>query len=111
MNGKNAFVRSDAETPLQFLYQPANCRFFYTPEMVHGPELVWKRTVDATWTDPVMFCVEGSRVVTNESALPDDPVFRQIGETEKNGAGGLVAMNRVVFSVFVAVLVVLAGLL
>jgi hypothetical protein len=110
VNGKNAFARSDAETPLQFLWQPANCRFFYTAEMVRGPEAVWRRTVDATWTDPGRFCVEGSRVVGNESALPDDPVFRLVGEKESGGSGGLVALRGVGWSVGVAVVVVLVGL-
>lgn len=62
VNGKNAFSMTDAETPLQFLYQPANCRFFYTAPMIYGPEEVWKRAVDATWTDPAKFCVDGSQM-------------------------------------------------
>ncbi|GAB1318446.1 Tail specific protease domain-containing protein [Madurella fahalii] len=62
VNGRNAFSRTNSETPLQFLYQPANCRVFYTREMIYGPAEVWKRAVDATWTDPERFCVEGSRV-------------------------------------------------
>ncbi len=32
--------------------QAAKCRFFYTKEMIQGRRRAWKRTVDATWTDP-----------------------------------------------------------
>ena len=60
VNGKNAFSHTDAQTPLQFLMQPAQCRFFYTKEMIYGPEAVWKRAVDATFKDPEGLCVEGS---------------------------------------------------
>ncbi|KAB5513610.1 peptidase S41 family protein [Coniochaeta sp. 2T2.1] len=86
VNGKNAFARSDAETPLQFLYQPGNCRFFYTAEMVRGPEKVWERAVDATWRDPEAWCVEGSRVALDMMARPDDPLFRQAGKVQAEGA-------------------------
>lgn len=61
VNGKNAFSHTDAQTPLQFLNQPANCRFFYTKDMIYGPEAVWKRAVDAAFNDPNQFCVEGSQ--------------------------------------------------
>jgi hypothetical protein len=60
INGKNAFSHTDAQTPLQFLMQPAQCRFFYTKEMIYGPEAVWKRAADATFKDPQGLCVEGS---------------------------------------------------
>lgn len=61
VNGKNAFSHTDAQTPLQFLNQPANCRFFYTKDMIYGPEAVWKRAADASFNDPNQFCVEGSQ--------------------------------------------------
>lgn len=61
VNGKNAFSHTDAQVPLQFLNQPANCKFFYTKEMILGPEDTWKRAVDAAFTNPDQFCVEGSQ--------------------------------------------------
>lgn len=72
VNGKNAFSHTDAQTPLQFLNQPANCKFFYTKEMVYSPEATWKRAVDAAFNDPNKFCVQGSQTplmgVQNPSA-------------------------------------------
>ncbi|KAI5920368.1 peptidase S41 family protein [Camillea tinctor] len=75
INGKNAFSPSDSQTPLQFLYEPANCRFFYTADMLSKPELVWQRTVDATWTDPQSFCVQGSQMAVNQTKTVD-PLFQ-----------------------------------
>ncbi|KAM7203870.1 hypothetical protein V8F20_003876 [Naviculisporaceae sp. PSN 640] len=63
VNGKNAFSRMDSQTPLQFLYQPANCRVFYTKEMLFNPVEAWKKVVDATWGDSERLCVAGSRVL------------------------------------------------
>ncbi|KAK5652880.1 hypothetical protein OQA88_9546 [Cercophora sp. LCS_1] len=91
VNGKNAFMRADAETPLQFLYQPANCRFFYTKEMLFGPVEVWKRAVDSTWTDPAKFCVEGSRVAVNLTEEPADGKFFLNSKIRVGGAGALQA--------------------
>jgi hypothetical protein len=86
VNGKNAFARTNAEMPLQFLYQPANCRVFYTWDMLRQPAETWKRAVDATWTDPDRLCVEGSRVeVVNMAEQPTDPRFN--GQAVENGNG------------------------
>lgn len=82
INFRNAFAPSDSKTPLQFLYEPANCRFFYTPQMINTPELVWKYAVNATWTDPARFCVQGSRVQANATKILD-PAF----QAKKDGAG------------------------
>ncbi|KAI1640892.1 peptidase S41 family protein [Biscogniauxia mediterranea] len=75
VNGKNAFSPSDSQTPLQFLYEPANCRFFYTADMLSKPELVWQRAVDATWTSPQSFCVQGSQMAVNQTKTVD-PLFQ-----------------------------------
>ncbi|KAI7921688.1 peptidase S41 family protein [Pyricularia oryzae] len=80
VNGKNAFSMDNAQLPLQFLYQPANCRVFHTRETVMSPAETWKRVVDATWTDPDRFCVEDSQVGLNETdgigKKKEDPLFR-----------------------------------
>lgn len=76
VNGKNAFSSTNSQTPLQFLYQPANGRFFYTKEMVSSPEATWKRAVDCAWTNPDAFCVDGSVMPMAMTAPGDvDPVF------------------------------------
>jgi hypothetical protein len=107
VNGKNAFSSHNSQIPLQFLYQAANCRFFYTADMIYGPEAVWKRAVDAAWTDPERFCVEGSRVPMNNTPVPVDPVFRQA----TGAAIRMFSSETVNFSVVVPVLVALAFLI
>ena len=61
VNAKNAFAPFDASTPLQFLKQYANCKFWYTADMILDPTMVWERAVDATWTDPDSVCVKDSQ--------------------------------------------------
>ncbi|KAI1801423.1 hypothetical protein F4811DRAFT_563966 [Daldinia bambusicola] len=96
VNLKNNFAPSDAATPLQFLYEPANCRFFYTQAMLlpagsssssAGPAPVWTYAVDAAWTDPARFCVRGSRAAV-EGPRPLDPAFAKDGGGEAQGGGG-----------------------
>ena len=48
----------DSLTPLQFVYEAADCRLFYTPEMILDQSLVWKAAYEARWGDGQ--CVEGS---------------------------------------------------
>ncbi|KAI0385417.1 hypothetical protein F5Y04DRAFT_276747 [Hypomontagnella monticulosa] len=85
VNFKNSFAPSDSKTPLQFTSEPANCRFFYTNPMINSPELVWQYAVNATWTNPDKYCVQGSRVPVNmQKAL--DPAFEAM--TNNTGSGG-----------------------
>lgn len=76
INAKNAFSMSDASTPLQFLWEPANCRIFHTRESLFQPEVAWKRVVDATWNNPMQFCVAGSQTPVKKDAAMD-PLFRK----------------------------------
>lgn len=39
----------DEETPLQFLYEPAQCRILYTKAMVMDQSAVWKTVADTVW--------------------------------------------------------------
>ncbi|EFQ31292.1 peptidase S41 family protein [Colletotrichum graminicola] len=76
INAKNAFSMSDARTPLQFLWEPANCRIFHTRESLFQPEVAWKRVVDATWHNPMQFCVAGSQTPVKKDVTMD-PLFKQ----------------------------------
>ncbi|KAK0885694.1 hypothetical protein LTR87_000397 [Friedmanniomyces endolithicus] len=48
----------DSVTPLQFVYEAADCRFFYTADMILDQSLVWQRTYDLKWGNGT--CVQGS---------------------------------------------------
>ncbi|KAF2833676.1 hypothetical protein CC86DRAFT_339127 [Ophiobolus disseminans] len=45
-------------TPLQFIYEAADCRVFYTPDTYADPDLAWKQAWDAHTDDSK--CVQGS---------------------------------------------------
>lgn len=58
VNLRNAYVEDDTETPLQFVYEAAECRRFYTLENYFRQESVWRAAAEAMFRDGG--CVEGS---------------------------------------------------
>ncbi|KAK1676279.1 peptidase S41 family protein [Colletotrichum godetiae] len=76
LNIKNAFALSNAQVPLQFLWEPANCRIFYTIESLSQPEVAWKRAVDVTWNNRTQLCVADS-IVSAVKPAAIDPYFLQ----------------------------------
>lgn len=52
-------VRQGQDTPLQFVYEAADCRIFYTTQTWYNYSLLWQYAADATWTNPAL-CVKGS---------------------------------------------------
>lgn len=59
VNVKNNIRQGDGSlTPLQFVYQAADCRLFYEPVMILNQSLVWKAGYAALWGEGK--CVEGS---------------------------------------------------
>ena len=48
----------DTDTPLEFLYEAADCRLFYTTASYLDPVNLWKQSVDAKWGKGK--CVPGS---------------------------------------------------
>lgn len=57
-------VRKGESTPLQFLYEAANCRIFYTKDTVYNFGNLWRYAANAIWTKPEM-CVQGSRGIAS----------------------------------------------
>lgn len=59
INSLNNFREGDAtETPLEFIYDAADCRLFYTKETFLSPMPLWKQAIDAKWGKGT--CVPGS---------------------------------------------------
>lgn len=102
-------VRADdtSQTPLQFVYEPANCRLFYTIDNVYDQSFLWERAFNATWGGAK--CVDGSTINTANTmptkatdtvaydskvntavVLPDQPGLVPIGSTPGTGAGSSV---------------------
>jgi hypothetical protein len=48
----------DTNTPLQFVYEASNCRFFYTAPMLLDQSLVWEQTYSLRWGGGT--CLKGS---------------------------------------------------
>ncbi|KAK3615140.1 hypothetical protein LTR56_026778 [Elasticomyces elasticus] len=71
------FVRKGDEsaTPLQFMYEAADCRFFYTPDMLSDQSLVWKHTYDLRWNNGT--CVQGSTGHPSSLSGADSSYFEQ----------------------------------
>jgi hypothetical protein len=50
VNARDGIRQGDASrTPLQFIYQAADCRIFYTAEMTVDVTAMWEKVVDVTW--------------------------------------------------------------
>ncbi|KAF1346605.1 hypothetical protein BDV97DRAFT_400517 [Delphinella strobiligena] len=59
VNARDGIRQDDLEeVPLQFRYEPANCRIFYTKEMVLDETAVWKTVADIAWNGKAS-CVAG----------------------------------------------------
>ncbi|KAH0559692.1 hypothetical protein GP486_003789 [Trichoglossum hirsutum] len=52
-------VRKGETIPLQFAYEAADCRIFYTPQTAYNYTALWQYAADAIWNKPNL-CVQGS---------------------------------------------------
>ena len=52
-------IRKGENIPLQFVYEAANCRIFYSFDTWYNYTNLWKYAANATWTTPTL-CIEGS---------------------------------------------------
>lgn len=60
-------VRRDSDIPLQFTYEAADCRIFYTPQTVYNFANLWRYAANAIWTKPEL-CVKGSTGYASSTA-------------------------------------------
>ncbi|KAL2061185.1 hypothetical protein VTL71DRAFT_7458 [Oculimacula yallundae] len=60
-------MRQGEEIPLQFQYDAADCRIFFTPNTVINFKNLWKYAADAMWTKPEL-CVKDSTGYANTDA-------------------------------------------
>jgi hypothetical protein len=52
-------VRRNETIPLQFAYEAADCRIFYTPQTVYNYTMLWQYAANAIWSKASL-CVQGS---------------------------------------------------
>lgn len=67
VNGRNHFRYGDeSETPLQFVYEAADCRLWWTKEMLYDPVFLWERVASVAFNERKgtqfnsKYCVGGS---------------------------------------------------
>lgn len=85
VNIRNNIRKGDAtDTPLQFVYEAADCRLFYTAQMIVKQELTWKAAYNAFWGTGS--CVKGS---TNQpSSQPGTSYIHGPDAQESTPTGG-----------------------
>ncbi|CAI7616844.1 unnamed protein product [Penicillium viridicatum] len=68
-------VRQDdrERTPLQFLYQPADCRIFYTPQTWYNFTNLWNYAADATWQNSALCVLNSTSKYTQQAPPPPPP--------------------------------------
>jgi hypothetical protein len=52
-------IRKDEDVPVQFVYEAADCRIFYTPQTWYNYTALWHYAADAMWMNPGL-CVKNS---------------------------------------------------
>lgn len=73
INLKNSIAENDPSmTPMQFVYEAADCRFWWTKEMLFNVSKIWERAADVMWNteNGSQWCVEGS--ISHPSSLSGD---------------------------------------
>lgn len=61
VNLKDNLRQNDASgVPLEFMYEAADCRMFFTKEMISDVTMVWKGVVDRMFNNQMDKCVQGS---------------------------------------------------
>jgi hypothetical protein len=84
-NFRNAYHPGDS-TPMQFLNETANCRLFFTPEMVLDPIRIWEKVADVMWAQGGEdLCVAGS---LTEGKAVGEMLFRDLPEWSATNGGG-----------------------
>ena len=70
-------IRKGEDFPLQFAYEAATCRIFYTQHTIINYENLWNYVIDAIWRNPSL-CIDGS--ANGTTILPTNttgPSFNQ----------------------------------
>jgi hypothetical protein len=76
-------VRKDETIPLQFEYQAADCRIWYTPQTIYNYTALWQYAADAIWSNKPL-CVPGSTGVATTGTNRSD--FEGPTPSESHGA-------------------------
>jgi len=88
VNGLNNYRMNDTtQTPLQFVYEAADCRLFYTPAMIQNVTNVWSAVAEVQWGGPnsTVKCVAGS--MSGQNSLTSGNTTISGGPTNSTASG------------------------
>ena len=68
-------------TPVQFVYEPADCRIWYEREMLYDVTAMWERVYDVTWGAGE--CVVGSVKTKREGSRAEGKTKKQVRATKE----------------------------
>lgn len=89
VNLRNAYQQGNDDLPLQFQYQAADCRLFYTEENIRNPASIWKSAKEALWGGKG--CVRGSTGA--QGSQDDNSTSSDSGSSGHGGNGKPPATN------------------
>lgn len=75
----------ETNTPLEFVYEAADCKLFYTRGTWSDPRALWKHAVDVQWRGGK--CVEGSTSPGRNNTVP--PIQSNLGASLESGTTSL----------------------
>ena len=81
-------VNFTSDIPLQYTYEAANCKIFFTWDMLRNAESLWRKVAEVTWEGGR--CVKGSTTEMNDK-MGSMPPFRKGVEDKyrlEKGPGG-----------------------
>lgn len=86
-------VRKGDNMPLQFTYEAADCRIFYTLNTVYNYQNLWNYVVDAIWRNPSL-CIAGSKEyagsTNTDTTGPSGSQKQQWASVQPNSVGALI---------------------
>ncbi|KAF2688720.1 hypothetical protein K458DRAFT_475396 [Lentithecium fluviatile CBS 122367] len=93
----NIRMNDTTVTPLEFVYEAADCRIFYTADMYRDVTNVWMKTADARWGDSNSVCIEGS--TGHESSISGG--FKTLAAVTKKSAAPTATKSSALMGLFV----------
>ena len=85
---RSDLTEDQRNTPLEFVYEAADCKLFYTYDSLMTPMSMWRRGVDAKWGNGT--CVAGSTGAPSAMGVENKLPFNKNKSTpeEYQGAAG-----------------------
>jgi hypothetical protein len=77
-------IGDTTETPLQFVYEAAECRIWYSPVMIFDASKVWEATANTKWGNGECNAGSGWQKRGNGNTTPGDGSFNDAGKLKSS---------------------------